>query len=73
MVEAHWPDRAALHRATVRGEPDPVARVVDLEAAVDVLARWGVKVRPRQEPLDEGLLGNDIDRASYERPAVTVH
>ena len=28
---------AARHRATVRGEPDAVARLVDLEAAVDVL------------------------------------
>jgi len=28
---------AALHRATVQGEPEPVARVVDLETAVDVL------------------------------------
>ncbi|MCD6639456.1 MAG: magnesium chelatase [Nocardioides sp.] len=28
---------SALHRATVRGEPHAVARVVDLEAAVDVL------------------------------------
>lgn len=29
---------AALHRATIRGEKHAVARVVDLEAAVDVLA-----------------------------------
>ncbi|HHV20380.1 MAG TPA: magnesium chelatase [Propionibacterium sp.] len=29
---------AALHRATVRGESEAVARLVDLEAAVDVLA-----------------------------------
>ncbi|MGV3562023.1 MAG: magnesium chelatase, partial [Nocardioides sp.] len=28
---------AALHRATVQGEPQAVARVVDLETAVDVL------------------------------------
>ena len=28
---------AALHRATVLGEPEAVARVVDLETAVDVL------------------------------------
>ncbi len=28
---------AALHRATVQGEDEPVARVVDLETAVDVL------------------------------------
>jgi magnesium chelatase subunit I len=28
---------AALHRATVQGETEPVARVVDLETAVDVL------------------------------------
>ena len=28
---------AALHRATVQGEPEPGARVVDLETAVDVL------------------------------------
>ncbi len=28
---------AALHRATVRGEQEPVARVVDLETAVEVL------------------------------------
>jgi magnesium chelatase subunit I len=28
---------AALHRATIQGEPEPVARVVDLETAVDVL------------------------------------
>ena len=28
---------AALHRATVRGEDEPVARIVDLETALDVL------------------------------------
>ncbi|WP_028644933.1 sigma 54-interacting transcriptional regulator [Nocardioides sp. URHA0020] len=28
---------AALHRATVQGEPEPVARVVDLQTAVEVL------------------------------------
>jgi magnesium chelatase subunit I len=28
---------SALHRATVQGEPEPVARVVDLETAVEVL------------------------------------
>jgi hydrogenase maturation protease len=40
-----------------------------VEAAVAVLADWGVAVRPRAVPLseDEGLLGNDIGHAAYER------
>ena len=39
--------------------------------ACAVLAEWGVKVRPRSEPLPESerLLANDIDDASYEMRA----
>jgi hydrogenase maturation protease len=52
----------------------PVAAAIGpaLDAAVAVLAEWGVTVRPRAVPLaeDQGLLRNDIGRAAYERTAV---
>jgi hydrogenase maturation protease len=40
-----------------------------VEAAVAVLAEWGVSLRRRPKPLDEndGLLTNDISHAAYER------
>jgi hydrogenase maturation protease len=40
-----------------------------LDAAVAVLAEWGVAVTPRTVPLaeDQGLLTNDIGQAAYER------
>ncbi len=40
-----------------------------VEAAVSVLAEWGVMAKPRPEPLDDehGLLTNDIGHAAYER------
>ena len=40
-----------------------------VEAAVAVLAEWGLAVRMRAVPLreDEGLLSNDIGHAAYER------
>ena len=50
---------AALHRGTIRGESDPVARIVDLETAVDVM---GGKVEfesgheGRERPVLEHLL-----------------
>src|SRR5699024_4333244 len=64
---------AALRRATVRGESHAVARVVDLEAAVDVLAgkvefEVGEDGRERQELLDSlptlvtGLYDDIADR-----------
>jgi hydrogenase maturation protease len=42
-----------------------------VEAAVAVLAAWGIAVRPRPVPLcaDQGLLTNDIGHAAYERLA----
>jgi hydrogenase maturation protease len=51
----------------------PVAAAVAqaLDAAVAVLAEWGVVVRPRTVPLaeDQELLTNDIGQAAYERAA----
>jgi hydrogenase maturation protease len=46
---------------------DAIGPAVD--AAVGVLAEWGVAVRLRAVPLpdDEGLLSNDIGHAAYER------
>ena len=40
-----------------------------IEAAVAVLAEWGVAVQPRPVPLagEQGLLRNDISQAAYER------
>jgi hydrogenase maturation protease len=42
-----------------------------IEAAVAVLAEWGVAVTLRPVPLaeDQGLLSNDIGQAAYERVA----
>ncbi|MFL5288780.1 MAG: HyaD/HybD family hydrogenase maturation endopeptidase [Rhodopila sp.] len=49
----------------------PVAAAIApaLDAAVAVLAEWGVAVTPRTVPLaeDQGLLTNDIGQAAYER------
>jgi len=52
----------------------PVAAAIApaIEAAVAVLAEWGVAVTPRPEPLteDQGLLRNNISQAAYERVAL---
>jgi hydrogenase maturation protease len=49
----------------------PVAAAITpaRDAAVAVLAEWGVAVTPRTVPLaeDQGLLTNDIGQAAYER------
>lgn len=49
----------------------PVAAAIGpaLDLAVEVLAGWGIAVRPRTVPLppEQQLLGNDIDHAAYER------
>jgi hydrogenase maturation protease len=47
----------------------PVASAIGpaVAASVDVLASWGVLVRPRAVPLAVGLLANDIGHAAYER------
>jgi hydrogenase maturation protease len=47
----------------------PVASAIGpaVAAAVDVLASWGVLVRPRVVPLAVGLLANDIGHVAYER------
>jgi hydrogenase maturation protease len=54
---------------------EPVRAAIEpaVQAAVAVLAGWGVAVKPRQVPLsrEEGLLGNDIGHAAYERAALS--
>ena len=54
----------------------PVADAVEpaMAEAVKILAAWGVAPTRRAVPLPatEGLLGNDIDRASYERAPSSV-
>ncbi len=54
----------------------PVAAAVEpaMAEAVKILAAWGVVPTRRAVPLPatEGLLGNDIDRASYERATSSV-
>ncbi len=50
---------AALHRAVLRGETDPVARIVDLETAVDVMGgkvEFETGQEGRERPVLEHLL-----------------
>ncbi|MGL4743045.1 MAG: magnesium chelatase [Dermatophilaceae bacterium] len=56
---------AALHRATVRGEPDAVARVVDLEAALDVL-RGKVEFESGEEGREREVLTHLLRTATAE-------
>ncbi|MGL5910760.1 MAG: magnesium chelatase, partial [Phycicoccus sp.] len=56
---------AALHRATVRGEPDAVARVVDLEAALDVL-RGKVEFESGEEGREREVLAHLLRTATAE-------
>ena len=48
---------AALHRAVVRGEDDPVARLVDLESAVDVLG-GKIEFEAGEEGREEAILSH---------------
>ena len=52
----------------------PVSASIEpaLDAAMEILASWGVAPARRAVPLppEDGLLANDIDRAAYERPRV---
>ena len=50
---------------------DPVREAIApaLDAAVAILAEWGIQLQPRLAPV-AGLLGNDIDFLSYERRGV---
>ncbi|MGL5816713.1 MAG: magnesium chelatase [Phycicoccus sp.] len=56
---------AALHRATVRGEPDAVARVVDLDAALDVL-RGKVEFESGEEGREREVLAHLLRTATAE-------
>jgi hydrogenase maturation protease len=54
---------------------EPVRSAIQpaVQAAVALLGEWGVAVKPRAVPLsrEEGLLGNDIGHAAYERAALS--
>jgi magnesium chelatase subunit I len=56
---------AALHRATTQGEPDAVARVVDLEGALDVL-RGKVELETGEEGREREVLGHLLRTATAE-------
>jgi magnesium chelatase subunit I len=56
---------AALHRATVQGEPEPVARVVDLETAVDVLG-GKIEFESGEEGREEEVLTHLLRSATAE-------
>ena len=56
---------AALHRATARGEADAVARVVDLDAALDVL-RGKVEFESGEEGREGEVLGHLLRTATAE-------
>lgn len=56
---------AALHRATVRGEDDAVARVVDLETAVDVLG-GKVEFETGEEGRERAILEHVLRTATAE-------
>ncbi|MBM6399835.1 magnesium chelatase [Phycicoccus sonneratiae] len=56
---------AALHRATTQGEPEGVARVVDLEAAIDVL-RGKVELETGEEGREREVLGHLLRTATAE-------
>ena len=61
---------AARHRATVRGEPDAVARLVDLEAAVDVLG-GKIEFEPGEEGREWDVLAHLLRTATAD--AVRAH
>ena len=61
---------SALHRATVRGEDAAVARVVDLEAAVDVLG-GKIEFESGEEGREDAVLAHLLRTATAE--AVRVH
>ncbi|QIM19996.1 magnesium chelatase [Phycicoccus sp. HDW14] len=56
---------AALHRATTQGEAEGVARVVDLEAALDVL-RGKVELETGEEGREREVLGHLLRTATAE-------
>ena len=56
---------AALHRSAVRGEADPVARVVDLETAVEVLG-GKIEFEAGEEGREEAILGHLLRTATAE-------
>jgi len=56
---------SALHRATVRGESDAVARVVDLETAVDVLG-GKVEFEAGEEGREQAILQHLLRTATAE-------
>ena len=59
---------AAIHRATRQGEPDAVARPVDLETAVDVLG-GKIEFESGEEGREDEILDHLLRRATAE----TVH
>ncbi len=56
---------AALHRAVVRGETDPVARLVDLETAVDVLG-GKIEFEAGEEGREEAILSHLLRTATAD-------
>ncbi|HMY08941.1 MAG TPA: magnesium chelatase, partial [Marmoricola sp.] len=56
---------AALHRATVQGESEPVARVVDVETAVDVLG-GKVEFETGEEGREAEILQHLLRKATAE-------
>jgi magnesium chelatase subunit I len=56
---------AALHRATLQGEDEPVARLVDLEAAVDTL-RGKVEFETGEEGREDEILTHLLRSATAE-------
>jgi magnesium chelatase subunit I len=56
---------AALHRATTQGEPDAVARLVDLESAVDVLG-GKVEFETGEEGRERDILDHLLRKATAE-------
>ena len=56
---------AALHRAVVRGEDDPVARLVDLESAVDVLG-GKIEFEAGEEGREEAILSHLLRTATAD-------
>ncbi|HET6153153.1 MAG TPA: magnesium chelatase [Marmoricola sp.] len=56
---------AALHRATAQGEPDAVARVVDLQTAVDVLG-GKIEFETGEEGREEEILTHLLRTATAE-------
>lgn len=56
---------AALHRAVVRGETEPVARLVDLETAVDVLG-GKIEFEAGEEGREEAILAHLLRTATAD-------